>query len=300
MQGRFSATSTLALVAYSVMDSHSKLRFLHIPKTAGTSFNDCLFALYPRAYYLRRVFVFHGDVRADVRRLEALPGKKRDGILLYTGHGPLEPGIASLSRIPTVTFLRDPVARVASLCQHFFEGKSPEVEIRAPGETDAIDALLDSGEPQLSNMQARALLGDRDYQLPEGNEAQLAERASQVLEHDLQAFGITEEFDLSLLLFQRALGWQRTPRYRYRNTGSRHARLQFSDRQLDRIGAMNSIDLRIYTAAKALFYRRVTQALGITLPGPEQLRRELTRPSLSLMGLDAARGMARFARSKLS
>ncbi|MCB1843072.1 MAG: sulfotransferase family 2 domain-containing protein [Halioglobus sp.] len=274
------------------MHPQRALRFLHIPKTAGTSFNDCLFAQYPRAYYFRRLFVFSGDPRSDLRRLQAMPEKKRDALLLYTGHGPLNCGDESVARTPTITFLRDPVSRVVSLCQHIFEGKSPEISTRRLSKPGALDAWLDSGEPQLSNMYARALLGDLDYRIPGGTDAQLAERSIDILENSLQAFGLTENFDLSLLVFRQALGWRCMPRYRRRNTRGRE-RLRFTDRQLERIAELNSIDQRIYTAAVAVFQQRVAHYLGDSLPSPETLRHTLTRPSLRLAALEAARVLAR-------
>lgn len=274
------------------MHQQRALRFLHIPKTAGTSFNDCLFAQYPRAYYFRRLFVFSGDARSDLRRLQAMPEKRRDGLLLYTGHGPLNCGVESIVRTPTITFLRHPVSRVVSLCQHIFDGKSPEISNRRLSRPGALDAWLDSGEPQLSNMYARTLLGDLDYRIPSGTDAHLAERSIDILENSLRAFGLTEEFDLSLLLFRQTLGWRCMPRYRIRNAGGRE-RLRFTDRQLERIAELNSIDQRIYTAGVELFQRRVAQYLGDSLPSPQTLRHALTRPSLRLAGLRAARALAR-------
>lgn len=69
-----------------------KIRFLHIPKTAGTTFDECLFRQYLGPYLLRRQFVFSGNIAADQRRLAGMPEAALERIAICTGHAPLVTG----------------------------------------------------------------------------------------------------------------------------------------------------------------------------------------------------------------
>jgi hypothetical protein len=87
----------------------NRFQFLHIPKTAGTTFR----AVLDRQYSPNEIFAFTGDVPADMRRFNALPKEERDGYRLFLGHAPIISGIEAADDADTITFLRDPVSRSA-------------------------------------------------------------------------------------------------------------------------------------------------------------------------------------------
>lgn len=256
------------------------IRFLHIPKTAGSTFDECLFILHLRAYLLGRRFTFSGDPVADARRYRQLQPAALRRLVICTGHAPRQTGLPVIDTMPTVTFLRDPIERVKSFCQHVSEGKSPVIYQRARDGAFDLDAFLESGRMQLVNFQTRVLLGDEGFRLPAGSQEDLIERAVQVLGSDLACFGLTEEFDRSLLLFRRVLGWSKLPLYRMRNTRNPKALLNFEPHHLERIEALNRIDTAVYEWASAEFYRRlaplqpqldkdlVLLRAGLDKPGP--------------------------------
>lgn len=280
------------------MSAEQALRFLHIPKTAGSSFNECLFALYLRAYLQRRLFVFSGNIRSDLDRFHHLPARTRARIILYSGHAPYNTGAEAIDRVRTITFLRDPVQRVISLCLHFLEGKSPKVKIEGGNTAQGISAFLDSGRTQLSNFQTKVLLGRGNFVLPRGSENEIVDRAMEVLEHRLAAFGLTEEFDLSLMLFQQALGWKRTPLYRVRNEKSRQLALPLTDAHMERIAELNHIDALVYERACETFQARVQPLLAAPAMQPEQLHRRLTRGTVRFAAIDLSRAWTRYRRSR--
>ena len=273
-----------------------KIRFLHIPKTAGSTFDDCLFLLHLKPYLLRRQFVFSGNIRRDRERFAAMPARSRQRLALCTGHAPLHTGCLELDQMPTVTLLRDPVERVKSFCQHISEGKSPQIYRREGGQPFDLDALLASGRIQLNNFQSRMILGGDAYQLPRGDVAGLAEQAVARLAEGLAGFGLTEELDCSLLLFRRTLGWQRWPVYRSRNRKDTAALLQFERRHIERIRELNSLDEAVYGAARELFEQR----LALHCPDIEaelaQFRLQQSAPQPLFAVLDAARGLSRLKR----
>ena len=273
-----------------------KIRFLHIPKTAGSTFDECLFFLYLRPYLMRWQFVFSGDIEEDRQRYAGLSPAARRRIAICTGHAPRFSGCDGLDSLPTVTLLRHPLDRVKSFCQHVSEGKSPQIfSSERQGPFD-LDAFLASGRIQLNNFQSRMVLGEGGYDFPAGDPGAMAGRAMAVLQSDFRCYGITEDFDRSLLLFRQVLGWRSWPIYRTRNSSDPRARIQFADRHIARIEELNRIDMALYRLARDAFYQR----LGEQYPGVEQdltqFRAALARSQPRFALIDLARAAARLAR----
>jgi len=229
-----------------------RLRFLHIPKTAGTSLVECLKRIYDGP---RRCFRFTGDLQADLERYVRRPDRQR--IRLVVGHAPYRTGMAEIDRLPAITLLRHPVERVKSYCQHVAEGKSPELCERFGPERFCLDEFLDSGEPQLDNLQVRMLTGEYFGPIDRSNQTALVRRAVEVLEDELAGFGLTEQFEQSVLLWKLTFGWP-WPTYRRLNRRGR-VPLWFSAGQIDRIVRLNQADLELYQAAARIFHRRIDE-----------------------------------------
>jgi hypothetical protein len=97
------------------------IRFLHIPKTAGTSMNVFLDRFYPP----ETMFVFNSSkpIESSLAKLRSMDPVARRSIKLFRGHAPLVVGEADVDAARTFNFLRDPVERVISFCHHLAEGK---------------------------------------------------------------------------------------------------------------------------------------------------------------------------------
>jgi hypothetical protein len=76
-----------------------KIHFLHIPKTAGSTFDVCLFLQYLRPYLLRQHFVFSGNIKADTKQINAMSSAARKRIAICTGHAPLMTGCEEFDAI---------------------------------------------------------------------------------------------------------------------------------------------------------------------------------------------------------
>lgn len=231
-----------------------KIRFLHIPKTAGTSFSNCLRRIYKANRFKNNVFVFLGDFPQDLSRYQRLDAAERSRITVVSGHAPLVTGVTEIDRLPTLTFLRDPVERVKSACQYLSEGRTGTLP---PGNFDLDGLFAEEGNLWLRNLQTRMLLGVQGYDLPAGDPRRLVEQALEVLQGRLACFGITEYFDDSLLLFQQALRWKRYPVYTKLNQRNPGKLLRFSASQLDWIREANAIDIQLYEGAVRLFHARI-------------------------------------------
>lgn len=274
-----------------------KVRFLHIPKTAGSTFDDCLFLLYLRPYLLRRQFVFSGDIEADQCRFASLPAAARSRIAVCTGHAPRVTGCREIDAMPTVTLLRHPVERVKSFCQHVSEGKSPQIYSPARHGPFDLDQLLASGRIQLNNFQSRMVLGDRGYSLPAGDATTLAMQAIALLDSRFSCFGVTEEMDRSLLLFRRVLGWEKWPLYRSRNRRDARALIRFEPRHIASIESLNDIDLPFYRLAREAFYRRLQEQCPDLEEDLSGFRAALENSRQHFAVIDLVRSLAAFSRA---
>ncbi len=229
-----------------------KLRFLHIPKTAGASLTALLKRIYGGPACC---FIFTGNFQADLRRYTEHPRKSE--IRFVGGHAPFRTGIAEIDRLPAITLLRHPVERVKSYCQHVYEGKSPELSDRFPPERFCLDEFLASGEPQLDNLQVRMLTGHYVGPIDASNQAVLVRRAIEVVEGELAGFGLTEQFDQSVLLWKLTFDWP--PPTFLRLNSRRGPAMRFTSEQVERIISLNRADLELYDAAAATFPERLAQ-----------------------------------------
>jgi len=270
----------------------NKIRFLHIPKTAGSAFDESLSILYLKDYILRRRFIFTGNFQSDRQRYAELSRVQREKTKLYLGHAPRITGIAEVDSLPTITLLRHPVDRVKSFCQHVNEEKSPTIPKGAVGQDMDIDGFLSSGRVQLSNFQSRTLLGNQGYDLPSGNIDDLVDGALQVLENELCTFGITEHFSRSMLLFSRILGWDESPLYRPRNVKNASALLVFQDRHIEKIIELNQLDLQVYRRACSLFEVRLEQHYPDIVDDLARYERLIKQPHGIFRAIDIGRVIA--------
>jgi hypothetical protein len=112
----------------------------------------------------------------------------------------------------TIAFLRDPISRVKSSCQHVAEGKSAHlIKGPPPPETFDLDAFLNSGCPELFNLQTRILIETPKTASLDPNKAmttaEVRDTAHEKLFSKVFRFGLQEHFDESLVVFAEALHW---------------------------------------------------------------------------------------------
>ena len=230
----------------------SSLRFLHIPKTAGTTFIDIM----KRQYHLSGHFDFTGDIDADTDRFAALSHTEREKIGLFVGHAPITTGIKEADAARIITFLRDPVSRVKSYCQHAFEGKSPNLIDDFPPDSFDLDKFLDCGDEELSNMHSRMLINDRVSAaslLIEGmSDSEARDMALDNLFNKISYFGIVEYFEESVIYFKKQLNWS-YPFFVSMNKKDSTKLIEFKERHIEKIVELNSIDIEVYDAAKSEF-----------------------------------------------
>ncbi len=203
-----------------------RLRFVHIPKTAGTTFTNILRRQYPA----KRRFELNGDIASNLERFAALTDEEKQDVDLFTGHAPIISGLEEADRATLITFLRNPVSRVQSFCQHVFEGKSPHLIKQFPPYHFSLDELLESGGHELSNVQTKMLIntgnGTSPLLMNQMSPADARDMALDNLQNKISHFGLQEYFDESLIIFSSALNWK-MPVYYTRNTKKSGNRIKF-------------------------------------------------------------------------
>jgi hypothetical protein len=234
---------------------HKPIRFLHFPKTAGTTFASTLLRIYGRG----NMFGFTGVAPKDRERFLALGQKERDSVSLFIGHSMYETGLPEADTADIFTILREPESRVRSFIQHAAAGKSQYLKDYANSGTFSVDAFLESGNGELSNLQTKMLINqDRsgsESRISELGDDAAFELAKSRLIDGMIAYGLQEDFDAGWVAIWNALG-KKPPLYAVLNRKKAAAMLDFTDAQLNRIRELNQIDIRLYQAAKEEFQRR--------------------------------------------
>ena len=220
------------------------LIFLHIPKTAGTTFHAVLsWQHLGRPSY----WIPPEDLHAETFR--ALGKERREQLRLLRGHMyyGLDAYLAEGARY--ITFVRDPVRRLESYYRY---GQS---EARSHPDSGhwwheamrnwSIREFLDRGaDSEFDNGQVRRISG-LGFEKRPCTEDDLRRARSNI--DDRFAFaGVTERFDESLILMAEALNWRRPLAYRREKVRGNRDRRPIDGDDLRRLRDANLFDLALY------------------------------------------------------
>lgn len=182
--------------------------FLHIGKTAGTTLRRIL----RRNFRSAEIMVVRARGRPRTETLDDFgrrPEAERARPRLIMGHTVF--GLHELVPRPStyISMVRKPKSLVLS--QYNFvlrtEGHRHHEEVTRRGMS--LEDYIESGlSLEMDNSQTRAIAGDLDTPFGKCTEEML-ERAKRNVEGHFAVVGITERFDESLVLLQRAFGWRR-------------------------------------------------------------------------------------------
>jgi hypothetical protein len=229
------------------------LRFVHIPKTAGTTFSRIL----DKQYANKKRFLFTGSAVADEEAFRTIPESEQNQIKLFMGHAPLKTGIEAIDSVETVTFLRDPVERVKSFCQHVSEGKSSYLLKQFPIEDFDLDKFLNSGNLELTNLHCKMLTNTGTCASAiMMSPKDCLETAKSNLFNKIGAFGLLERFDESVLYFKETFNWN-PPYYSKLNKRNEKKLLNFQAVHIEKIRQLNILDIELYHVAQKEFESRL-------------------------------------------
>ena len=178
-----------------------------------------------------------------LRQWEASEASKRvQAQGLVTGHAQYGVHRHLVGQCRYFTILRHPIKRVVS---HYFyhRARYPESLLAS---LSLQEFLLTDHSIADSNRQVRFLSTSDPGTDPEAALATAKNR----LQYDFVAFGLTERFDESLLLFRRRLGWTRMPFYVSRNVNTNRPSIEeLPEDDVEAVCAQNQLDLALYRFA---------------------------------------------------
>ncbi|MCL4262174.1 MAG: sulfotransferase family 2 domain-containing protein [Anaerolineae bacterium] len=226
--------------------------FLHIPKTAGTTLYHILERQYePIEYYIVN------QPKEELQHLQNLPPEQKTDIRLLGGH--INFGVHAILPQPATyfTILRRPLALVTS---YFYYLRS---EVSHPNfhlaKSMTLPEFLESRlDENMSNIQTRLLAGKAhsgsyyectpdDLEIAKANLRQCA------------VVGLTERFDETLLLLQKAFGWQNLAYARMNVTRKKPSKGDLPPDVIQAAAQANQLDEALYQYAASLFAEQVGQ-----------------------------------------
>jgi hypothetical protein len=233
--------------------------FLHIPKTAGTSFLLILQNLFSEKRMVRLTM----DEPGIDQRVEALV---RTGLHKYAcinGHLPYAIFAPYMQHFRGFTILRNPIARVLSLYR-FLRRRNDPSAFNIAADT-SLETFLDDRTPdvflQTNNGMCRMLCNDERLIYGEAHDFSTLGNASWVLESALETlhrfdFGLAEQMAQTCQLVRTLWDLPFTPDEVVVNT-TNEADCPITANQLLRIVEMNTLDIALYQHAAALFRERM-------------------------------------------
>ncbi len=237
--------------------------FIHIPKTGGITLRRVLEQQYPPSQV--HVFDYENLLFAIARFGRLLPAQRAQ-YRLFIGH--VYFGLDRLLPMPStyITFLRDPVERIIS---HYYFDRTLTRDAfgqeRKPSRISLFEYLNDPNRIETQNYQVRMLAGVS----PRGGESQLTraalDTAKENLKNRFSVVGLTEEYDTSLLLLQRAFGWTIPPYARRNVTKTKPPRSEIDARAREWMEEHNTLDRELYAFGSELFQAQCA-AYGDSLP----------------------------------
>lgn len=233
--------------------AHPRIAFVHIPRTAGTSFGTLLDDLYS-GYQSAK---FYGDEQSSVvneringfRRLSA---SEKARFAMLRGH--FVYGFDSeLRDYQYVTLLREPIQRLISFYFYALKDRSNYLHTYLLQRRLGLEPFLQSDTSiDLDNYQVRAISGVRFDSVRERVSQRHLDQAKYNLVERFTAFGLTEQFDRSMNLFARKFVWD-LPMLERQNQGAYGTDVTLSDSCLSYVTEKNQFDMELYRFAQNLF-----------------------------------------------
>ena len=245
-----------------VSDSFDCLIFLHIPKNAGSSTHSIL----GKVYADHETANLFGSKDSD-EEISAFISKEKcekKGIKLLKGHMPFGMHNYIEQSSKYFTLIREPVGRLISQYNYILRHDHNPHYTQIVNEKLSIADIIERGIVRgFDNAQCRFLTNQFDIPFNSLPEDTLEVAANNLNKHFLFS-GLTDRFDLSMLILSKLLGWKKLPYYRRENTHKKKGNdYKVTTRDIDLIESQNAMDLALYQLTKKKFEHVVEQIPGM-------------------------------------
>lgn len=226
------------------------LLYLHIPKTAGTSFTQTVMDHCPNIVHFHTL-TNAAQLKEKLVHADALSGHFAYGIHQYTDRP-----------YRYVTMLRHPLQR--TLSYFYFKYKNPDYKISYQKELTFEEYVLDPKyDMEYCNLQARMITGELRNPSPH------YKKARDLLAKEFAFVGLTEQYETSLFLFMHMMNWEPRHYPKVNVTPYRPANLSLSGHAMQMVLLKNEIDQKLYEFA----YRRFNEhVLDLSHSSGKQLK----------------------------
>ncbi|MEQ8563062.1 MAG: sulfotransferase family 2 domain-containing protein, partial [Cytophagales bacterium] len=184
---------------------NNKYVFLHIPKTAGTTFRTRVLEV----NFKGRIFIWPRE-REPFEHWNDLEDGLKKKMLIISAHIPYGKVDFFGDKLRYITFLRKPIERVVSL--YHFMRRTPDHYLYMKYHNLTIDEFFNEYQiGEVNNAQMRQIAGPGTYNSFE----EMYDKAIDNVYNHFVHLGFTEDFDRSLQFFIEKYGW-------YVDTNNRH------------------------------------------------------------------------------
>jgi len=221
--------------------------FIHIPKTAGSSFRNMLYkqfdqeAIYPNLNDI----ISNGGSYPPLKDTSELVTSGTHPFQLLMGHYPFHTGRLLPQKPKYIVFLRDPVKRAVSHLYHLKRVGKEEFR------TAPIDEIMEAARWQINNLQVRYMSGrnfrpGKLYLNDDAGKKALAKAKESIDKCDF--VGLTEEFNGSIKLLEKMFDWNLGKKLKKNVAPRRHRKVPKD--LYEEIKALNELDIELYEYAK--------------------------------------------------
>jgi len=235
--------------------------FFHIPKTGGTTLD------YVVAKNYRIDVVYQVNAPAFDQHVA---GVYKNGHMFRTlmGHYELNDYYHQLFDrrfVAQFTMLREPVSRIISYYDYLRTSeKHPKHDLAKDMTLEEFIEHPDIDEmPNAQTHRIMGLLKQNEWRTNPIPDDQLLADVKHQLEHRFSLFGLTEMYDQFLIMAQQTLGWQDIFYRRMNESKIKTDKSTIPESTINRIKALNAVDMGLYAFAKELFNERM-KTLNIT------------------------------------
>jgi len=241
------------------MEFNKKLIFLHIPKTAGSTFHMILNKRY-KPHEIKNLFGSRYS-EPEIKSFIEAPVETKKNIRLLKGHMPYGMHNYLPDESKYISVLRNPVERVIS--QYYYIKKNTYNPLHNQVEKDgmSISEFVSSGiSVGMNNGHCRFLNGDLDeYKFNQCDDI-LLDQVKENIRKNFIWLGLTERFDESVLVLSKLLGWKSPPYYIRENVSkNRKSRDSISKEEISIIEEYNSLDMNLYSFANEMLDKQIQE-----------------------------------------